>query len=145
MCRVLQKVRLILPSLVVKGEHFFFFPAIPGHMWGLHSPTRDWTHAPCIGSTKSSPLDHQGSPKSILDYIRSSWNSKRTLSRNFFGGPVSRLCLPIGVRSGIKTLHAMQCSQKKDFIQKTRLGAGVREVIPVMVNSLWKFFSHVFT
>ena len=26
MCRVLQKVRLILPSLVVKGEHFFFRP-----------------------------------------------------------------------------------------------------------------------
>ena len=39
-------------------------------MWtlscGMHaassSPTRDWTRAPCIGSTESYPLDHQGSP-----------------------------------------------------------------------------------
>lgn len=38
--KVLQKVRLILPSRLLK-ESIFFFPAIPGHMWGLHSPTRD--------------------------------------------------------------------------------------------------------
>ena len=33
--------------------------------WGIHagssSPTRDRTRAPCIGSTESYPLDHQGS------------------------------------------------------------------------------------
>ena len=31
--------------------------------WGLSSPTRDQTRAPCTGSLKSHPLDCQGSPK----------------------------------------------------------------------------------
>ena len=30
---------------------------------GSSSLTRDWTWAPCIGSTESSPLDHQGGPQ----------------------------------------------------------------------------------
>ena len=29
---------------------------------GFSSPTRDQTQAPCIGSSESYPLDHQGSP-----------------------------------------------------------------------------------
>ena len=29
---------------------------------GSSSLTRHWTHAPCIGSAESYPLDHQGSP-----------------------------------------------------------------------------------
>ena len=33
---------------------------------GSSSLTRDWTRAPCIGSTESYPLDHQGSPESYF-------------------------------------------------------------------------------
>ena len=36
--------------------------ATPCSVWDLSSPTRNQTHAPCIGSTESSPLDFQGSP-----------------------------------------------------------------------------------
>ena len=32
---------------------FFFFLAMPHGMWDLSSPTRDRTHAPCIGSAES--------------------------------------------------------------------------------------------
>ena len=40
-----------------------------GHaMWGLSSPTRGRTHAPCTGSLESELLDRQGSP---------SWDSER--------------------------------------------------------------------
>ena len=35
------------------------------HM-GSSSLTRDRTHPPCIGSTESWPLDHQGSPEFVL-------------------------------------------------------------------------------
>lgn len=31
-------------------------------MWDVGSPTRVRTHAPCIGSAESQPLDSQGSP-----------------------------------------------------------------------------------
>ena len=43
-------------------------------MWDLSSQTRDRTHSPSIGSTESSPLDHQGS--SILTTL--DWNVKGT-------------------------------------------------------------------
>ena len=36
--------------------HLFFVVsslAALSSMWDLHSPTRDWTHVPCIGSTES--------------------------------------------------------------------------------------------
>ena len=42
--------------------YFYFFLAMPHGMWNLSSPTRDWTHVPCGGSTESQLLDHQGSP-----------------------------------------------------------------------------------
>jgi len=35
-------------------------------MWDLNSPTREQTHVPCIGSTESLSLDHQGSPSVFL-------------------------------------------------------------------------------
>ena len=48
---------------------FFFFFTVSHSMWGLSSPTRDWTHNPYIGSTVSQPLGHQGSPNvSFLDH-----------------------------------------------------------------------------
>ena len=33
---------------------------------GSSSPTRDRILAPCIGSAESYPLDHRGSPKSVV-------------------------------------------------------------------------------
>ena len=42
---------------------FFFWPH---GMWDPNPPTRDWTCAPCIGSTESQPLDLQGSPLGSL-------------------------------------------------------------------------------
>ena len=42
--------------------YFFTFLAVPRSMWDFSSPRRDQTCAPCIGSTESKPLDHQGSP-----------------------------------------------------------------------------------
>ena len=36
---------------------------------GSSSLTRDQTWAPCIGSTESYPLDHQGSPSEIVNII----------------------------------------------------------------------------
>ena len=50
---------------------------MPYSLWGLSSPTRGWTHAPCSGSAGSEALDHQGSSllysfrKSFLPYVRS--------------------------------------------------------------------------
>ena len=38
----------------------FFFLAPLHDMWGLSSPIRDQTQAPCSGSTESQPLDSQG-------------------------------------------------------------------------------------
>ena len=35
-------------------------------IWNLSSPTQDRTQAPCIGSTESEPLDHQGGPREDL-------------------------------------------------------------------------------
>ena len=40
---------------------------------GTSSLTRDQTQAPCIGSAESQPLDHQGSPYSILNTSISSF------------------------------------------------------------------------
>ena len=45
------------------------------NMWDLGSLTRDQTHDLCIGSSRSSPLDHQGSPPNfqqtkIVPYLR---------------------------------------------------------------------------
>ena len=59
--------------------YVFIYLAVPGLICGSEllaeacgsvSPTRDRTRAPCIGSTESYPLDHQGSPHSnILAWI----------------------------------------------------------------------------
>ena len=42
-------------------------------MRDLSSLTRDQTHAPCVGSTESQPLDRQGSPlatfKCTVQYV----------------------------------------------------------------------------
>ena len=46
----------------------FFFLASLHSMRNLSSPTRDWTHAPCIGSPESQPLDHQGIPLCYCNY-----------------------------------------------------------------------------
>ena len=35
---------------------------MPPSMWDPSSLTRDQTYTPCIGSTESQPLDHQGIP-----------------------------------------------------------------------------------
>ena len=49
-------------SWVYRGVcFFFFFLAVQPGTWDLSSSTRDWTRTPCLGSTESEPLDHQGS------------------------------------------------------------------------------------
>ena len=40
-------------KLVLFFGHFIFFLAMLCSMWDLSSPTRDQTHAPCIGSMES--------------------------------------------------------------------------------------------
>ena len=47
-----------IPLIII----YFYFLALPSDMRDLSSPTRDWTHTPCIGSVGSQPLDHQGCP-----------------------------------------------------------------------------------
>ena len=50
---------------------------------GSSSLTRDWTQAPCIGSTESCPLCHQGSPYiDWFSYVKSilhSWDKSHLL------------------------------------------------------------------
>ena len=46
---------------------FLIFLAVPHGMWDLISPARDRTHAPCIGSAESSPVDLQGSPPYLFN------------------------------------------------------------------------------
>ena len=71
--------KIVMTTFFSSSSFFFFLPA-PGRscgMWDLHcgmralscsmhvgssSLARDRTQAPCIGSTESYPLDHQGSP-----------------------------------------------------------------------------------
>ena len=58
-------------SWTVHSTHFSFyyyclkkkkaFLAILGNMWDPSSLSRDWTCAPCIGSSESQPMDHQES------------------------------------------------------------------------------------
>ena len=56
---------LVLESLV--GAVFLVFWVMLYCMWDLSSMTRDGTHAPCIGSAESLPLDFQGrSPREYL-------------------------------------------------------------------------------
>ena len=50
--------------LNLKNFNFLATLAIPRGLWDLNSLTREQTHNPCIGSTKSSPLDLQGSSAS---------------------------------------------------------------------------------
>ena len=52
-------------SFLCLSLSFLFFLATPQDTWDLSSSTRDLTHAPCIGSTESLPLGHQGSPSSV--------------------------------------------------------------------------------
>ena len=49
-------------SELFKKKKKFFFLAIPCSMQDLSSLTRNWTHAPCSGSTEFQPLDLQESP-----------------------------------------------------------------------------------
>ena len=52
---------------VILKVYFFKkkFLATPCGRWDPSSLTRDPTHAPCIGSTESQPLDPQGNKSSI--------------------------------------------------------------------------------
>ena len=50
--------------LNLKNFNFLATLAILRGLWDLNSLTREQTHDPCIGSTKSSPLDLQGSSAS---------------------------------------------------------------------------------
>ena len=50
-----------LKMVVIISIFYFFFFAMPLSMQDPSSPTRDQTHAPCIGCSKSQPLAHQGS------------------------------------------------------------------------------------
>ena len=57
-------------TLFLKGQQSYGISAHPDNLFLFFlrrgcfcsSMTRDWTCAPCIGSTESQPLDHQGSP-----------------------------------------------------------------------------------
>ena len=57
-------VRSLFKCFVLSFKHFFL--AMSRGMWDIGSLTRDQTSAPCTGSSKSSPLDHQISPLSIF-------------------------------------------------------------------------------
>ena len=60
---------------------FIFFFFLPLGLWDLSSLTRGQTLAPCNRSTKSKPLDHQGSPsKGDVEYTEGYSNLK--LCRN---------------------------------------------------------------
>ena len=57
-----------------QAKAFFFglvgwlvFLVVSLDMWDRVSLTNNQTYAPCIGKMESSPLDHQGSPKSLLN------------------------------------------------------------------------------
>ena len=71
-------------SPLIKSLSLFYFFLLFGHacgMWDLSSPTGNRIQAPCIGSTESQPLDHQGSPSPKDDW----------------GGPWDLLCSFRGV------------------------------------------------
>ena len=65
----------------MKPGFFLIFIYLFGHagswLWhvGSSSLTRDWTWAPCAGSTESEPLDHQDSPEASF------WRNGRRVSR----------------------------------------------------------------
>ena len=42
-------------------------------MWNPSCPTRHQTHAPCSGSIKPEPLDHQGNPRTLFFEDASHW------------------------------------------------------------------------
>ena len=94
--QVLAKPQLeyYIQSRTWRGSHlflFYYYYLGAGGTYGmqdLSSPTRDRTHAPCIGITESHPLDHQGSPMTW-----SQLHTKNAHSWDFPGGPVAKtLC-----------------------------------------------------
>ena len=52
-------------------------------MWDLRSPTRDRTHAPCIGSAESKPLDCQVSPADFVVVVSKPASYTLGVFRNF--------------------------------------------------------------
>ena len=59
-----------LKMVVITSIFYFCFFAMPLSMQDPSSPTRDQTHAPCFGCSKSQPLDHQGgSQRHILKSV----------------------------------------------------------------------------
>ena len=51
----------------------------PHSMWDRSFPTKDWTHAPGIGSTEFQPLACQGSPGRVLRILQDSGWGERPL------------------------------------------------------------------
>ena len=60
-------------------QFFFFFLAVPCGLQDLSSPIRDRTCVPCIGSTESYSLDHQGSPQMFFLALRIKLNLPKGL------------------------------------------------------------------
>ena len=49
-------------------------------LWDVSSPTRDWTHAPCIGNAEPRLLDLQGSPPFITLYGAWTWKEQSCMT-----------------------------------------------------------------
>ena len=91
-----------LSTIYQKPPTPFYFLAALCSMGDPSSPTRDRTHAPCIGSAESLPLDFQG--RSPREYLKP-WYWVRS--------PKERLYIEKR-RSPNLNLRALQCLKKRD-------------------------------
>ena len=64
-----KKCCIFLQKLIIFKIFIIIFLVLPHSLWDLSSLTRNQTHAPCIRSMESYPLDHQGSFPEVNSYL----------------------------------------------------------------------------
>ena len=81
---------------------------------GSSSLTRDRTRAPCIGSTESYPLDHQGSPRDFFFNV------------HVWAPPLEILIQLVWVETPILAAYRLNvCAHPKFMLKPNPQGAGI--------------------
>ena len=74
---------LIWPTQIMCIFIYLFIYFWPHHMWGLSFLTRDWTHTPCIRSTKSEPWAAREVPAFASVVVQTPWAAAHQVSLSF--------------------------------------------------------------
>ena len=95
------------------------FLATLGNMWDPSSPTRDWTCAPCIGSSQSQPVDHQGSSIFFKKAVGENCRSQRYSAVRSQGSQNRVTSQVLWLKSGTLDSISRQFAKSHLFCQST--------------------------